>query len=417
MTTSVNGSQRRQRIGYLVSAYPAVSHTFIAREIEALRGIGVEVETMSIRRTPEQLLLSAEHRQAAAETFAVLPVSPRRLVRSHARAFATRPAVYLRTLGRALRLSGGGARGTLWQLFYFAEAMLVWAYCRERGITHIHVHFANVASAVALLAADFGDTDGLRWSFTMHGQTEFDNVSRFRLAEKVRDAAFVACISDYCRSQLLRQVEPDHWHKLAVVRCGLDGAAVKTLAPAPPRTGAGGPLRVLSVGRLVPEKGQFILLQALAELRRRGIDVSATLVGDGPDREILERAVRRLRISELVTFTGSLGADRVAQLYLEADVFCLASFAEGVPVSLMEAMSNRLPVVTTRVAGIPELVEDGVSGALLPPGQVAPLADVLERLAEEPQLRETWGEAGRQRVLRGYDIRRSAERLAELFGS
>ena len=147
----------------------------------------------------------------------------------------------------------------------------------------------------------------------MHGQTEFDNVSRFRLAEKVRDAAFVACISDYCRSQLLRQVEPDHWHKLAVVRCGLDGAAVKTLA-ACPAADRRGRTATRALGRPAGAgEGTVLLLQALAELRRRGIDVSATLVGDGPDREILERAVRRLRISELVTFTGSLGADRGAR--------------------------------------------------------------------------------------------------------
>ena len=392
-----------------------MSHTFIAREIMALRAIGVELETISIRRTPERLLLSAEHRQAASETFAVLPVSLPRLIGSHLRAFSMRPGRYVKTLGRAIRLSGGGARGTLWQLFYFAEAMVVWGYCRERGITHIHVHFANVASAVALLAADFGEADGLRWSFTMHGQTEFDDVTRFRLADKVRDATFVACISDYCRSQLLRQVEPEHWHKLAVVRCGLDGRAVESLAPPEPRTEAAGPLRVLSVGRLVPEKGQFILLQALAELQRREVDVTATLVGDGPDRLMLEREARRLRLSGRVTFAGSLGADRVAQLYREADVFCLASFTEGVPVSLMEAMSHRLPVVTTRITGIPELVEDGVSGALLPPGRVSPLADALQRLAEEPELRSKWGEAGRRQVLRGYDIRRSAEQLAELF--
>jgi glycosyltransferase involved in cell wall biosynthesis len=413
MTTPTDNSHKR--LGYLVSAYPLVSHTFIAREIDALREIGVDLETISIRRTPERLLLTDADRRAAAETFAVLPVSMSRLIRSHVRAFATRPAAYLRTLRRALRLSTGGVRSTLWQLFYFGEAIVVWAYCREREIGHLHVHFANVGSAVAMLAADFGRRDGLSWSFTMHGQTEFDDVTRYRLAEKVRDAKFVACISDYCRAQLLRQVEPEHWDKLTIVRCGLDAGAIENVAPPEPPA-SNGTLRALSVGRLVPDKGQMILLEALAELHRRDVDASMTIVGDGPDRSRLETASRRLGISDQVTFTGPLGSDLVAELYREADVFCLTSFAEGVPVSLMEAMSNRLPVVTTRIAGIPELVEDGVSGSVVPPGQAPPIADALQRLAHEPQLRQRWGEAGRQRVLGTYDIRRSARRLAELFG-
>lgn len=412
MSTASNHSHKR--IGYLVSAYPLISHTFIAREIDALRNLGVDLETMSIRRTPERMLLTEADRRAAAETFAVLPVSLSRLVRSHAVAFATRPAAYLRTLRRALRLSTGGVRSNLWQLFYFGEAIVVWAHCRERGIRHLHVHFANVGSAVAMLAADFARGDELRWSFTMHGQTEFDNVTTYRLAEKVRDAEFIACISDYCRAQLLRQVEPEHWDKLAVVRCGLDGEELQRPAPAEPPA-ANGSLRVLSVGRLVPEKGQMILLQALAELRQRGVEATTTFVGAGPDRSTLERASRQLGISDHVTFTGALGADRVAQAYGEADVFCLTSFAEGVPVSLMEAMSNRLPVVTTQIAGIPELVEDGVSGVVVPPGQARPVADALERLARQPGLRRQWGEAGRERVLGDYDIRNSARLLAELF--
>jgi glycosyltransferase involved in cell wall biosynthesis len=415
MSTPVTEKSTRKPIGYLVAEYPAPSHTFIAREIDALREAGVDVETMSIRKTPERRLLTVADRRAAAETFSVLPVPMARLLRSHAVALAMRPAAYLRTLRTALRLTGGGPRATLWQLFYFGEAIIVWAYCRGRGITHIHVHFANVASAVALLAADFGRDDGLRWSFTMHGPTEFDDVTKFRLAEKVRDAQFVACISDYCRSQLLKLVDPRHWGKLAIVRCGLDADAARGDVPLKDPVGGDASLRVLCVGRLVPEKGQFILLQALAELHRRGVDASATIVGDGPDRAALENATQRVGISDRVEFTGALGADHVAQLYRQADVFCLPSFAEGVPVVLMEAMSNRLPVVTTRIAGIPELVEDGVSGALLAPGQVAPIADALERLAEEPKLRQRWGEAGRERVLEAYDIREAARRLAALF--
>jgi glycosyltransferase involved in cell wall biosynthesis len=408
------------RVAYLVSAFPAVSHTFIARELDALRARGVDVVTMSIRKTPADQLLSAADRTAADETFSVFPLDMARFVTAHARAAVTRPRRYLATLRLALGMSAGGLRANLWQLFYFAESILIWSECRRRRVRHIHAHFANVASAVALLAAEFGRSDGFRWSFTMHGYTEFDEVTRYALAEKVRRAAFTACISDFCRSQLLKLVEPEHWERLSVVRCGLDGAEVRAL---PTREAASGrataeaPVRLLFVGRLVPEKGVLVLLRALGTLRDRDVRIETVLVGDGPYRDELERAARRLGVDEQITFTGALTGARVAPLYREADVFCLPSFAEGLPVVLMEAMANELPVVTSRIAGIAELVDEGVNGVLLPPGRDDVIADALGRLSADPELRAEWGRAGRERVLRDYDVARSAELLERLFTS
>jgi colanic acid/amylovoran biosynthesis glycosyltransferase len=409
------GSPGPGSIAYLVSEYPAVSHTFIAREIDAVRARGVTVRTMSIRRTPETQLLTDADRRAAADTFSVLPLQRGRFLRAHLRAFARRPREYLATLGVALGLSPGGVRDTLWQLFYFAEAILIWDECERTDTRHIHAHFANVASAVALLAARFGRADGMTWSFTMHGPTEFDDVTRFALAAKVRRAAFVACISDFCRSQLLKLVDPEHWDKLEIVHCGLDRDHAAAAADGAHHNGRHGALRILCVGRLVPEKGQLILLQALAELGRRGLETETVFVGDGPARAQLEAASRRLGVSGQVSFAGSLGADRVSDLYRDADVFCLPSFSEGVPVVLMEAMAHELPVVTTRVAGIAELVEDNVSGLVVPAGREEAVADAIQRLASDPDLRRRWGQAGRERVLSDYDVARSAEQLEELF--
>ncbi len=408
------------RVAYLVSAFPAVSHTFIARELDALRARGVDVVTMSIRKTPGDQLLSAADQTAADETFSVFPLHKARFAAAHLRAALTRPGRYFATLRLALAMSGGGLRATLWQLFYFAESILIWSECRQRDVRHIHAHFANVASAVALLAAEFGQPDGFRWSFTMHGYTEFDEVRRYALAEKVRRAAFTACISDFCRSQLLKLVEPEHWDKLSVVRCGLDGADVRALparGAASEAATAGAPVRLLFVGRLVPEKGVLVLLRALATLRQGEVQIETVLVGDGPYRDELERAARRLGVAEQLTFTGALTGARVAPLYREADVFCLPSFAEGLPVVLMEAMANELPVVTSRIAGIAELVDDGANGVLLPPGRDDVIADALARLAADPELRARWGRAGRERVLRDYDVARSAELLESLFTS
>lgn len=408
------------RVAYLVSGFPAVSHTFIARELDALRARGVDVVTMAIRKASADQLLSAADRRLADETFSVLPLDTARFLIAHLRAAATRPRRYVATLRLALGMSAGGVRANVWQLFYFAESILVWSECRRRDVRHVHAHFANVASAVALLATEFGKPDGCAWSFTMHGPTEFDDVRRYALADKVRHASFVACISDFCRSQLLKLVDPQHWDKLEIVRCGLDAREVRALplraeVSGTPRDGA--PLRVLCVGRLVPEKGALVLLEAMAELKRRGVEVVAVLVGDGPDRGELEHAARRLGVSRQLTFTGPLTGSRVAVLYREVDVFCLPSFSEGLPVVLMEAMANELPVVTTRIAGVTELVDDGVSGLLAPPGRADAIADAIERLAADPQLRARLGSAGRERVLRDYDVRRSAERLESLFTS
>lgn len=404
------------RIGYLTAEYPKISHTFIDREVAALRELGVDVATFSIRPTPTDQLLTDADRRTAAETFSILPAGPGRLARAHLSALRAHPLRYAATLRRALRLSAGGTRASLWQLFYFAEAILLWQECRRRGISHIHAHFANVASAVAMLTAAFGDSDGMSWSFTMHGPVEFDDVTRYALAEKICSATFVACISDYCRAQLMKLVEPRNWERLTVVRCGLNFEGMPDLDGAPAYAPAAGPLRVLSVGRLVADKGQLLLLQAVAALRAQGVDVALTLVGDGPDRGALTDAVRRLGIGDSVVLEGAVDQGRLPELYRSADVFCLPSFAEGLPVVLMEAMAHGLPVVATRVAGVSELVEDGVNGAVVAAGRVDLLVGALARLAADPELRARWALQGRRRVRIDYDIRASAHALADLFG-
>ena len=399
------------RLGYLVGTYPAVSHTFIAREVDGLRAAGADVTTMSLRPPDADDLLGEDNRVRAQETLYVQPPRPARVARAQLVAVTREPRGWLSTLVLALRLSPGGLRAGLWHLFYFAEAVLVWSWCRQRGIRHLHAHFANAATTVTLLAAALGRREGMTWSFTMHGPTEFDDVTRFRVAEKVRDAAFVACIGDYARSQLMKLVEPRHWGKLSIVRCGIDPA---DFLP-PPARAADGPLEVLCVGRLVPDKGQELLVRAVAQLRRRGTETRLTLVGDGPDRRAIEALAAELGVSDAVVLAGSVSQTRVRELYREAGAFCLPSFAEGVPVALMEAMATELPVVTTRIMGIPELVQDGVSGMLVAPGRVDDLVRALERLAGDAQLRSALGRAGRARVTERYALAEQVRRLHALF--
>jgi glycosyltransferase involved in cell wall biosynthesis len=400
------------RVAYVCAEYPKVSHTFVMREVDALRRLGLAVDTFTVRRTAPEGLLSDADRAADRETFAILPVDRGRLVRAHARWLLRHPGRYLATLRLALRHGSSGRINPLWRLFYFAEAGVLADELRRRDIRHVHAHFVNVASAVAMLATALRGPEAT-WSFTMHGPLEFDDVRLHAIPDKVRRALFVACISDYCRAQLMRQVEPEHWDRLHVVRCGVrpadyDGAAGNGAVARRPD----GPLHVASVGRLAPMKGFGVLLEALAAVEHARL----TLVGDGPERGALEAAARRLGVADRVAFTGALGAGDVAQILRSADVFCLPSFAEGVPVVLMEAMAARLPVVTTAVMGIPELVADGRSGRLVPPGRAEPLAAALRQLTADPAARAAMGEEGRATIEREFDVDRSAARLARLFG-
>ena len=398
------------RIAYLASRYPAVSHTFIQREIAGLRDQGVTIDTFAIRRAqPDEVLSRADEAEARA-TYALLPVRITHLLRAHLRALVRHPRGYNATLREALRLAPASARGVLWQVFYFGESVLLWDRCRRRGATHVHAHFANVASDVALLATFLGREAGegpRSWSLTMHGSTEFYDVPGYRLAEKARTAAFVACVSDFTRSQMMLFVEEEHWPKLALVRCGVDPERFRAVAAPSDAAGRdGGPVRVLTVGRLVGGKGFALLLDAVHALVERGLDVALTVVGDGPSREHLHAQAARLGLGDRIEWVGALGQDEIRAAYARADVFCLPSFAEGVPVVLMEAMAMEVAVVATRIAGIPELIEDGASGLLVTPARADELADAIGRLVDDPALRARVGAAGRRAVVDGYDVGR-----------
>jgi glycosyltransferase involved in cell wall biosynthesis len=245
----------------------------------------------------------------------------------------------------------------------------------------------------------------------MHGSTEFFDVKAHRLAEKVRDARLVVCISHFTRSQLMGLSDPAEWDKLHMVHCGVDPAV---FSPARARThGDPDTLEILTVGRLVPVKGQEVLLAAVSRLVAAGTRVALTFVGDGPSRGRLERAARELGID--VRFVGAVGQDEIREHYAQADVFALPSFAEGVPVVLMEAMAMEVPVVTSRITGIPELVEDGVTGLLTAPGDEDGLATALARLAADPAERRRLGAAGREKVEREFDIEDVAVQLRRIF--
>jgi colanic acid/amylovoran biosynthesis glycosyltransferase len=402
------------RVAYLMSHYPAVSHAFVLREVEHVRATGVDLDTLSIHRTPAEQLLAEADRRAAATTFSVLPASPRQLAAAHLEALLRSPRRYLATLVLALRTGAPGVRERLWHLFYFAEAMLLLRYCRRAGITHIHALFADSATDVAMLVTHYRRGRAIHgmpctWSLAVHGSVEFYNVRQYALADKLAHACFAVAVSDFGRSQLMRFSADEQWPHIHVVRCAVD---LEHYAPPPEERPAwSGHAEVLFVGRLLPGKGITLLLEAIGDLRRRGLDVRLTVAGDGPARGSLERAARHHGVSEAVRFLGAVGQDALLEVYRAADLFCLPSFAEGIPVVAMEAMATELPVVITRIMGVPELVDDGVEGLLIPPGRVDALTEALERLVRDPEQRRRMGRAGRQRIARQYEIGFWARRM------
>ncbi|WP_373355177.1 glycosyltransferase [Pseudoroseicyclus sp. CXY001] len=387
-------------VAYLTGEYPRATDTFIQREVAALRALGIEVATCTVRRTGPEHQTGPEQRAEAGRTFAILPAlaSPRGLLRAVATA-ARHPARFARAAALAWRTSPGGLRALAYQAIYLAEALTLAGHLRTIGASHIHNHIAQSAGTVALLAAEL---TGLPFSFTLHGPDDFFATDRWALPEKIARARFVACISAFARSQAMLLSPEAAWPKLHIVHCGVEPGRYRP----GPRTGT----RLLFVGRLAAAKGLPVLLEAFEQALRTRPDLHLTLIGDGPDRAALEARARGLP----VTFTGALSQGDVAEALSTADLFVLPSFAEGLPVVLMEALAAELPAVATRIAGVAELVEDGTSGRLVPPGDAPALtAAILELMGRSD--RPSMGAAGRAKVEAEFTAATEAARLAALF--
>ncbi|HLW71395.1 MAG TPA: glycosyltransferase family 4 protein [Candidatus Binataceae bacterium] len=378
------------------------------REAAALRRMDFHVKIASINPPKQPLArMTVEEREEAAATFYVKSASLNQIARSHLMTLMRTPGTYLSGLRFALALGGLDLRRILFGFFYFVEAVMIGRWMEAEELRHLHVHFANAAATVALIAARIFP---IKFSLTVHGPDEFYDTAGTLLKEKIAAASLICCIGYFARSQLMKLAPFEHWDKLEVVPLGVNP---EFFTPVSRETAER--CEILCVGRLVPAKGQHILLAAFAELVRRGHAVRLRLVGEGPDRASLERAVAAAGLGEQVIFAGALNQDQVRQLYRTADLFALASFAEGIPVVLMEAMAMAIPCVSTFVAGIPELIVSERDGILVMPSDVQALTAALERLLRDPELRRRFGAAGRQRVLEKYDLNHNIRHLAQIF--
>jgi colanic acid/amylovoran biosynthesis glycosyltransferase len=397
------------RIAYLVSRYPAVSHTFILREVLALRALGYEIHVASINPPDRATTEMTQAEQAeSAQTYIVKRTPFADIVKAHWQTLLSHPRAYLQGLWTALTLGGLDLKKLLYHCFYFIEAVLVGRWMMERQLRHLHVHFATPAATVGLIASRVFP---LTFSMTVHGPDEFYDVSAYRLAEKVAGASFVCCIGAYARSQLLNFTQPHEWEKIVVAPLGIDPSV---FTPRPFRSHPA-PCELLCVGRLVSVKGQRVLIAACEHLIDAGYDIRLRFVGAGPDLATLTAEVQTRGLSTHIEFAGAVNQDHIRGFYEAADIFVLPSFAEGIPVVLMEAMAMEIPCVTTWITGIPELIRSGRDGLLVPPGDEEALAEALRQLIDDPALRRRIGRAGRQQVIEKYDLRRNTLRLAEIF--
>lgn len=399
-----------RRIAYIVNQYPTISHSFIRTEIDALEQLGFDVQRLALRGWDAVLVDDADRDERARTTY-LLQGHALGLLLAMVRTAATRPLRFLRALGGAITMARGSDRSLAHYLAYLGEACVAREHMALFGATHLHAHFGTNSTDVAWLAWRLGGPD---YSFTVHGPEEFDRPRQIKLREKIADARFVVAVSSFGRSQLYRHARLEDWPKVEVVHCGLD-ATYLDQAPTPPPAGT---RRLVSVGRLAEQKGQLALVEACRLLRDRGVQFELVLVGDGDMRGAIEAAIRAHSLEREIRLVGWKSGAELRDTLRGAIALVLPSFAEGLPVVIMEAMASGRPVISTYIAGIPELVRDGLEGFLVPASDAPALADAMQAMLDldDPTRREM-GDRARSRVAQRHAAIDQAQRLARLIES
>jgi len=396
------------RVAYLVNHYPKVSHSFIRREILALERLGLSIQRIAVRGWDAELPDPADEAEKARTQY-VLRHGVAGLARPLLRLLLARPSRFVAALSLACRMGWRGDRALPYHLIYLAQACQIVEWMQASGASHLHAHFGTNPAEVAMLVSALG---GPSYSFTVHGPEEFDRPEALRLGEKLRRADFAVAISSFGRSQLYRCVEHAHWHKVKVVHCGLEAAfhrgADEVALPSVPR--------LVCVGRICEQKGQLLLVAAVKAVVDAGMPVQLVLAGDGEMRAEVEALIDSAGLRQQVRITGWIGSAQVRDEILAARALILPSFAEGLPVVLMEAMALGRPVISTYVAGIPELIRDGEEGWLVPAGDVEALAAAIKQCLSAPDgTLARMAESARRRAWARHDVDVEAGKLAGLF--
>lgn len=393
------------KIAYLVNQYPKISHSFIRREILALERNGYDVQRLAMRGWAGELRDEDDMRERAITRY-VLQDGALALAIDVLRMAVKRPGPLLKALALACRIGVRSDRPLPLHLIYVAEACRIVPWMEAHGARHLHAHFGTNSTEVAMLAAMLG---GPAYSFTVHGPEEFDKPEFLWLTEKIRRSAFVVAVSSFGRSQLFRWAAYADWAKVQVVHCGIDPgfyAVAPRQIPAAPR--------LVCVGRLCEQKGQMLLVRAVQKVVASGIPIHVVLAGDGEMRGEVEKLIEECALKEHISITGWINGEQVREEMLNARAMVLPSFAEGLPVVVMEAMALRRPVLTTYIAGIPELVQDGENGWLFPAGDVDAIASaMIACVSASVETLQAMGGAAHARALARHEVDTEAAKLAQ----
>jgi glycosyltransferase involved in cell wall biosynthesis len=397
------------RLVYIIGTYPVLTTTFIDREIRLLREWCASLRIISIRRP--RGMLSPEQKAFQRDVVYLLPVSPLRFLSGHLTALALKPRVYLGTLAYLLTRPGIALRHRIRTLLHFGLGVYAAHLLRGVPLNQLHAHFIDRAATVALVA---GRLLGVPYSVTAHANDIY--VAPLLLREKLAEARSVITCTRYNEAELARVGGDLLGDKLCCIYHGLDIEGYHPISRQP----QGRPV-VLSVGQLKPKKGFTTLLQACRILKERGCEMECRIIGDGPLRETLEAQVRDLDLTDMVALCGPLPHQEVVSHYQDATIFVLASVVsadgdrDGIPNVILEALAMELPVVATELSGIPEVIQDGITGWLVAPGDAAGLAEALEALLEDPQKRQQFARAGRRMVTAQFDAVQNVRRLYHQF--
>jgi glycosyltransferase involved in cell wall biosynthesis len=396
------------RVAYFTNIYPAVTHTFIRREIRAMEVLGFQVCRYAVRW--DKNLIDSEDLKEKAQTRYISHASFLEFLRGCFPMVLSRPASVAQAVSLAFKIGWRSDRGILIHLAYLGEAILFAHWCQRAAIQHVHAHFGTNSTAIAMLA---GQISGIPYSFTAHGPQEFEKAPLLSLDLKLQRALFALCVSAFGRSQLMLWSHPDLWRKIAVVHCGLDSGFFEQSIQ-PPTTAR----RLVCVGRLDEHKGQIVLIEAVRRLRDAGIGCEIVLAGDGPMRDHIEKAIQRHCLQSEITITGWISGDRVKAEIAASRAMVLPSFSENMPVVIMEALALGRPVISTYVAGIPELVQPGKTGWLVPAGDDCALAGAMREALTAPVERlAAMGVEGRLHIVKEHDCLKEASKIKKLLDS
>jgi len=395
-------SEQAVKICYLVNYYPKISHTFIRREILALERLGAEVIRVSVRQSPEALTDQIDAEEQVITQY-VLNQPKSTLIKNTFNVAVSQPWDFFRGIKKtaSLALSSGEY---LKSLFYLIEACTILKICVDNHVQHLHAHFGTNPTALASIIRALG---GPEYSFTIHGPDEFDAPKVIDLHQKIADAKFVSAITHFCKSQLFRWAKYSDWKKIKVVHCAIDGNMISA-----PTSQISTHKKLLNIGRLSEQKGQMLLLEAIKMVKERGAtDIKLDIVGDGELRGEMEHYIEKHQLDENIQILGWKSGDEILKLLDQSTAMILPSFAEGLPVVIMEAFGRARPVITTYIAGIPELVDEQC-GFVVTPGDVDDLVVNIERfIATGLDVLNDMGSEGRARVLKEHNADTEAEKL------